>query len=75
MKSCLIYEITAAANRKAAREKWRELEDVSVIVDASGETVLDAPWEHFPAGTPVEDVWHWLEDTFHISVAVDLMGL
>lgn len=24
-------------------------------------TMLDAPFEHFPAGAPVEDVWHWFE--------------
>ncbi len=29
----------------------------------------------FPIGTHREDVWHWFEDTFNVSVAKDLMGL
>lgn len=27
----------------------------------------------FPAGTHREDIWHWFEDHFKISVALDLM--
>lgn len=27
----------------------------------------------FPAGTHREDIWHWFEQTFHISIAQDLM--
>ena len=30
---------------------------------------------HFEIGTDREEIWHWFEETFDISVAVDLMNL
>lgn len=32
-------------------------------------------WYCFPAGTHREEIWHWFEETFDVSVAEDLMGL
>lgn len=29
----------------------------------------------FEIGTNREDIWHWFEDTFHLSVGDDLMGM
>ena len=30
---------------------------------------------HFEIGTDREDIWHWFEETFNLSVAKDLMNL
>lgn len=31
--------------------------------------------EGFPTGTNREEIWHWFEEQFNISVAKDLMGV
>lgn len=51
---------------------WHEFGDVPM--DPVTECI-DEAWGSFPAGTHREEVWHWFEDTFHISVAKDLMGV
>lgn len=33
---------------------------------------IEEPFMHFPIGTHREEIWHWFEETFNISVA-DLM--
>lgn len=35
---------------------------------------LEVEWMGFPAGTFREDVWHWFESEFGLSVAENLMG-
>lgn len=35
---------------------------------------IEEPWLDFPAGTHREEIWHWFEEQFDISVAEDLMG-
>lgn len=34
---------------------------------------IEQPWKHFLHGTHREDIGHWFEETFHISVP-KLMG-
>lgn len=41
--------------------RYRALRDVPTRSDAVGMDRLDAAFEDFPRGTPVEDVWHALE--------------
>jgi len=36
---------------------------------------IEEEWHGFPAGTFREDIWHWFEEKFNVSVAEDLMGL
>ena len=36
---------------------------------------LEMEWHGFLIGTHREDIWHWFEETFNVSVAEDLMGL
>lgn len=36
---------------------------------------IETEWNGFLAGTHREEIWHWFEDTFDLSVAEDLMGL
>lgn len=33
---------------------------------------IEEQWRHFPSGTHREEIWHWFEETFNISI-VDLL--
>jgi hypothetical protein len=35
---------------------------------------IESPWHGFPAGTFREDIWHWFESEFEISVGKDLLN-
>lgn len=59
-------------SRIDVKDLWQEFGDVPM--DPITECIEEA-WGSFPAGTHREEVWHWFEDTFHISVAKDLMGV
>lgn len=48
---------------------WEELGKTSI--DSDG--VIQEDFGGFPAGTNREDIWHWIECTFDISVHDDLM--
>lgn len=52
-------------------ELWETLEDVPMDIYTE---CIDEPWLHFPKGTHREDIWHWFEDTFKISVAELMYG-
>lgn len=54
------------------RELWRTFGDVQV--DPATEC-LDEAFLKFPVGTHREEVWRWFEETYHVSVAEDLMGM
>ena len=58
-------------HRKEAKKLWKELRDIPVDEDDDTEQ----EFIHFPKGTPKEDIWHWFEDEYDLSVAKDLMGL
>lgn len=45
-----------------------------VVINPETENTEDE-FYGFPAGTHREEIWHWFEATFDISVAEDLMGL
>ena len=53
-----------------AQELWAQLGDVPIDDDER----IDESFLHFPKGTHREDIWHWFEDTFEVSVAY-LMGV
>ena len=53
------------------RELWQQLGDIPLEYNSDN---IDVEWHHFPKGTNRFDIWHWFEDTFNISVAIDLMG-
>lgn len=62
-------------------ELW-QLEHIEELWKRLGETVIDPDSEEiesefygFPSGTHREEIWHWFESKFNLSVAVDLMGL
>ena len=59
---------------------YRNINGVIRLWDEFGEVPMDPeteciarPWRSFPPGTHREEIWHWFEDTFHVSVAKDLM--
>ena len=60
-----------------ALKLWEKLGDIPV--NEEGELDEEFNPEGFEAsfevGTDPEDVWHWFEETFNVSVAKDFMGL
>ena len=50
-------------------ELWDEFGDVPMNPTTE---CIESEWHGFPAGTHREEIWHWFENTFHVSVH-DLM--
>lgn len=50
---------------------WQEFGDVPMnpITEC-----IESDWNGFSKGTFREDIWHWFEDEFELSVATNLMG-
>jgi|TARA_R110000787_G_scaffold196391_4_gene307729 hypothetical protein len=59
------------ANLSEAKHQWEILVDVPV--NDNEET--DGKFLDFPIGTDVNEIWHWFEENYNVSVAKDLMGL
>lgn len=57
---------------KEAKKLWLEFGDIPMNPATE---CLEEAWHGFAVGTHREDIWHWFEETFDISVAEDLMGL
>lgn len=53
-------------------ELWMKFGDVPMNPETE---CIEEPWEDFLAGTHREEIWHWFEETYDVSVAEDLMGL
>lgn len=56
----------------AVRELWMKFGEIPMNPETE---CIEEEWHGFPAGTFREDIWHWFEETFNVSVAEDLMGL
>ncbi|MFP2386053.1 hypothetical protein [Enterobacter ludwigii] len=53
---------------------WRELGNMAVR-EGEGMLVISEPFIHFPAGTPVFDIWTWFEaSNKYFVVACKLYG-
>lgn len=52
------------------KELWADFGDV--LMNPETECIEDF-WGRFVPGDHREDIWHWFEETFHVSVAEDLM--
>lgn len=63
-------EIVKFVNLNIAKELWDRFEDVPLNPDTEE---IEEDWNGFLAGTSREDVWHWFENTFHVSVSEELM--
>ena len=55
-----------------AKELWVQFGEIPMNPETEE---IEEEWHGFPAGTFREDIWHWFEETFNVSVAEDLMGL
>lgn len=51
-------------------ELWEEFG--GVLMNPNTEEIEES-WRLFPTGTHREEVWHWFEESFGLSVAEDLM--
>jgi len=49
---------------------WDELGNVIVDEDDN----IEQGWKHFPVGTNKLEIWHWIEETYNVSIAEDLMN-
>lgn len=53
---------------------WRELEDVPVDENESGELILAEDWYQFKAGTERDEIWHWFDKLYSYGVYSLLYG-
>jgi hypothetical protein len=59
----------------AALDIWRNLHHVPFDETPSGANVIARDFIGFPAGTDIEDIWHWLESECHeFSAGVAMNG-
>jgi len=54
---------------KQALKVWAALGDVPINDDDE----IDLSFMHFEQGTDLHDVWHWIENTYNVSIGNDLM--
>ena len=45
---------------------WKDLGDVPIDEDEC----IDIDFKDFPKGTHREDIWHWIEEKYNVSIAV-----
>jgi len=55
---------------KVVHEVWAELGNVIVDEDDN----IEQGWKHFPPGANKLEIWHWIEETYDVSIAEDLMN-
>ena len=56
-------------NIKQALKVWEELGKLPV----NDNSIIESPFMHFEKGTDVHDIWHWIENTYNVSIGNDLM--
>ncbi len=64
-------EVTKDELRAKAKRLWAELRDIPTNKDDE----IDVEWHIFTKGTEREEIWHWFENEFDLSVATDLMRM
>lgn len=65
-------EIIKFTNKEFAKELWQRFGDIPMNTQTEE---IEEKWNGFSVGTHREEIWHWFEETFGVSVAKDLMGL
>ncbi len=58
-------------NRNDVLDLWNEFGDVPMNPDTE---CIEEDWNGFAAGTHREEIWHWFEETFNISIYRLLYG-
>lgn len=56
-------------------ELWDKLGDCPINESEELDCDLELNGELFPKGTDIYDIWHWFEETFNISIAIDILNL
>ena len=51
---------------KYVSDLWEDFGNVPMDPDTEE---IEEPWKHFLPGTHREDIWHWFEEQFDVSVA------
>lgn len=54
----------------SVKKLWKDFGDVPMNPETE---CTEEDWHGFAAGTHREEIWHWFEETFSLSVAKDLM--
>ena len=54
-----------------ANELWDALGEITIDEDET----IESPFLHFNKGVDRTTIWQWLESTFNISIAIDILGL
>lgn len=57
-------------DEEEALQYWHSLEDVPINKNEE----IDTDWHIFEQGTHREEIWHWFEEEFGVSVKKDLMN-
>ena len=65
------YGMTVVYRMDSIKKLWQDFGDIPMNPETE---CIEQSWHGFPAGTQREEIWHWFEETFDISVAADLMG-
>lgn len=71
IKDQLLLQKEKLISMSAIKDIWREFGDVPMNPEIE---CIENEWRDFPVGTHREEIWHWFEDYFGVSVAEDLMG-
>jgi len=53
------------------KDLWLEFGDIPMNPETE---CIEEEWQDFPIGTHRENIWHWFEETFNISVAILMLG-
>lgn len=53
-----------------AKKLWKELSFIPV--NENGQ--IEQQFDEFSIGTPREEIWHWFEENYNLSIVNDLMG-
>jgi len=56
-------------NIEEALKVWEALGNIPI----NDNDEIEKDFKHFKKGTDRFDVWVWIEDTFDVSIAIDLM--
>ena len=68
---CRKYQPTQDVKCAAVQAIWDEFGDVPM--DPQTECI-EEDWRGFEAGTHREEIWHWFEERFNVSVAALMYG-
>ncbi|MCC2255556.1 hypothetical protein LKD70_14220 [Ruminococcus sp. CLA-AA-H200] len=65
------YGLTICYLPGSIKQLWEEFGNVPMDPETE---CIEEEWHGFPEGTHREEIWHWFEESFQVSVAKDLMG-